>query len=76
VPTWPGSGATWMQPAGHGAADVSSDLKDLGMSRDLKVQAIKLYSTQMAVEGDYLLGFAKDSEIFWQARSSVTDYLK
>jgi len=46
------------------------------MSRDLKVQAIKLYATQMAVEGDYLLGFAKDSEIFWQARGSVADYLK
>jgi hypothetical protein len=30
----------------------------------------------MAVEGDYLLGFAKDSEIFWLARGSVADYLK
>jgi LmbE family N-acetylglucosaminyl deacetylase len=76
VPAWPGSGAAWMQPAGHVAADVSSDLKDLGMSRDLKMQAIKLYATQMAVEGNYLLGFAKDSEIFWQSRGSVSDYLK
>ena len=46
------------------------------MSRDLKVKAIKLYATQMAVEADYLLGFAKDSEIFWRARGSVADYLK
>jgi len=76
VPAWPGSGATWTQPAGHVAADVSSDLNDLGMSRDLKVKAIKLYATQMAVEADYLLGFAKDSEIFWRARGSVADYLK
>ena len=57
-------------------AALSSDLNDLGMSRDLKVEAIKLYATQMAVEADYLLGFAKDSEIFWRARGSVADYLK
>jgi hypothetical protein len=45
------------------------------MSAEFKSFVISRYVTQMAVDGD-LPNFAKDSEVFWNSRASIEEYLE
>ena len=75
MPAWPGQSSEWQDPTGHKPPDIRISLSTFKMDRSLKAAALKLYVTQANVEVDYLEGFAKDSEIFWNARPLLSDYL-
>lgn len=62
---WPTSSGTWTAPGGHAPPDLWVTLSDFDYSRAWKTSVIDLYASQVFVGREYLVGFAKDSEIFW-----------
>jgi LmbE family N-acetylglucosaminyl deacetylase len=75
-PGWPLQTQSWMKPKGHVSPDATVPLLNFGMSAEFKSFVISRYVTQMAVSGDYLPNFAKDSEVFWNSRASIEEYLE
>lgn len=73
---WPLPSLSWTNPVGHIPADLKIPLSAVGMDRTLKLDAVLQYSTQVAVMKEYLVNFAKDSEVFWRTRPQLSDYLK
>src|SRR6516225_113163 len=67
-PTWPGTTPNWTRPIGHIPADIIVPLSTFNIDPTLKPLVIASYTTQVAVESKYLLGFAKDTENFWKSR--------
>ena len=62
---WPPLTPVWIPPGGHAPPDVWVTLSDFEYSRAEKTSVIDLYESQVFVGRDYLVGFAKDAEIFW-----------
>jgi LmbE family N-acetylglucosaminyl deacetylase len=62
---WPTSSTQWTAPRGHAPPDLWVTLRDFDYSRDEKSDVIDLYESQVFVGRAYLVGFAKDAEIFW-----------
>ena len=62
---WPTSSSMWTPPSGHAPPDLWVTLSDFEYSREEKSNVIDLYESQVFVGRAYLVGFAKDAEIFW-----------
>ena len=71
-PAWPYNGKPWGVILGHQKPDFIEPLT--AAEQTLKSEAISDYATQLPVVYDYLHGFAKSSEVFWNHRARLEDY--
>jgi LmbE family N-acetylglucosaminyl deacetylase len=72
---WPFPTLEWKQLDGHIPADIKISLASVGLTRDVKLEALRQYTTQRILDPVYFDGFAKNQELFWNARPKISDYL-
>ncbi len=80
VPDWPKTGLDWGTPDGHAPPALRLQLAPSGLTPDRKRQLIAAYKSQVVLSEQYLLNFAKASEIFWLEslgpKGHITEVLK
>jgi LmbE family N-acetylglucosaminyl deacetylase len=72
---WPKATVDWSTPTNHVPAEYSLAIGDYGYSINDKKRVIGFHQSQVDVDGDYLLNFAKVTEVFWTTKEKIEDYL-
>lgn len=72
---WPQTSNDWQPPQSHIPPDISLKLTDVDWSPEEKKKVISFHDSQIAVDGPYLLGYGKNTEVFWRSRPTIGDYL-